>query len=34
MNIQIRLFLYLIILVKMQCNLNLVPSFVVYDSKQ
>ena len=33
MDIQIRLFLYLIILVKMKClNIYLVPSFVVYDS--
>ena len=33
MNIQIRLFVYLIILYKIQyLNFNLVPGFVVYDS--
>ena len=33
MNIQISLIVYLVILVKMQClDLNLVPSFIFYDS--
>ena len=33
MNIQNRLFIYLIILIKMQClNFDLVPSIVVYNS--
>ena len=35
MNIQIRLFGYLIILVNIQClNFNLVPSFVLDDSSR